>query len=278
MLSSIERPVIHSLSINSWVRYGILPQAKTGISKQSQPSIKRGLKFLYVSLVAIKTKRTNPGSAPFLDRINIPLTLDAHNNTLFAKTIYTQPPSPEVDEAWEALSAIGFTTISTADVIRLGKDPTLTVHHPSDPNAHIVMPTVNHQIHCLNSIRKSVFSEHYWPGGSKSPLHWDHFYHCLGMVLDALQCGANMDPITFNWMELNDSPVLDFNVNMVCRDHKAFYNAWRDEISIEAAEVATWTRQGGEIDVPVPPPWLKLLAEGAFDEEEPEEDHYSDHR
>jgi hypothetical protein len=123
-----------------------------------------------------------------------------------------------------------FSTITSADVRCIGKDPSLTVHLPHNPDAHIILPTVVHQIHCLDSIRKMVFHDHYFPHGSNSPLHWDHLQHCIGLVLDGLRCASSVDPIVMNWMQDQEGPVLDFDISMKCRDHDAFLREWGPRI------------------------------------------------
>lgn len=45
--------------------------------------------------------------------------------------IYRLPPSPEVDAAWDRIStADGIYPVSEADIIRIGKDPSLAVDAP----------------------------------------------------------------------------------------------------------------------------------------------------
>lgn len=154
-------------------------------------------------------------------------------------------------------------TISSEDIRKIGKDPSLTVHEPGNTDAHLVLPSVNHQLHCLNGLRKNIFADYYYPGGSEEPLHWDHLYHCLDLVLQALQCNSNVDLITYNWMELVETPQPDFTMNMVCRDWSAL-KRWQDEFQLDEYEtVGGWKREDGDKNVSVPWQWRKLAeAEG----------------
>jgi hypothetical protein len=43
-----------------------------------------------------------------------------------------QYPSPEVDEAWEALTDVGVVIITEDEIIRLGKDPKTSVKAPPE--------------------------------------------------------------------------------------------------------------------------------------------------
>ena len=195
-------------------------------------------------------------TAPLFDRLPVALLIEHNNNTLYNRNIYSSLPSPSVDAAWDTLSQIRLTTVSTADIVTLGKDPSLTVRSPHDPDAHVVMVTVNHQLHCLNSLRKNLFPAYYFPNGSSAPLHTDHLLHCLELLRHTLTCNANLDLITYNWMEIQSDPVPDFNVNMVCRDWEGL-TAWQDQMAIDMAEWP-WQRQGGERNVSAPWQWWEL--------------------
>src|SRR3569833_3693575 len=112
-------------------------------------------------------------------------------------TIWRQPPSPEVDEAWDYISTEGFEiiTVSETDVVNSGKDPTISLKAPSSwgagDDAYIAQVEVFHQIHCLNELRKEMDYEYYY----KSPpdeLHKSHKRHCIHMLLQSLMCSADV--------------------------------------------------------------------------------------
>ncbi|EHK96556.1 hypothetical protein M7I_7765 [Glarea lozoyensis 74030] len=61
-----------------------------------------------------------------------------------------QYPSPEVDDAWEALTDVGVVIINKEEVVKLGKDPKKAVKAPPE----WAQPDGQHALHCLNAIRK----------------------------------------------------------------------------------------------------------------------------
>jgi len=91
------------------------------------------------------------------------------NNTIFEPSIFRQFPSHEVDAAWSEVTAFGLSYVTPCDVEKLGKDPSLTVHHPDDSNAHLAIVSVNRQIHCLNDIWQILHPDYYYPTGFHSP-------------------------------------------------------------------------------------------------------------
>ena len=63
---------------------------------------------------------------------------------------------------WEHVSRLGYHTITSAGVVARGKDLELTVRAPiywdMGKDAHIVQLDVMHQTHCLNIIRKMIYT------------------------------------------------------------------------------------------------------------------------
>src|SRR3569833_851711 len=144
-------------------------------------------------------------------------------------TIWRQPPSPEVDEAWDYISTEGFEiiTVSETDVVNSGKDPTISLKAPSSwgagDDAYIAQVEVFHQIHCLIELRKAMDYEYFY----KSPpdeLHMSHKRHCIHLLLQSLMCSADVGNITHNWVrnenipEPKIRPMPDFNVVKKCAD------------------------------------------------------------
>ncbi|KAF3917711.1 hypothetical protein ABW20_dc0100293 [Dactylellina cionopaga] len=175
--------------------------------------------------------------APLLDVINIPIKIEQINGSLFPgpnPSIYRLPPSLEVDEAWESVSRVAMFSISTSDVIKLGKDPSKTVRLPESlgfpPETHLAQLDSVHQIHCLNALRKAVFSDYYFDTKKKklNRLHWIHLSHCAGIILQNLMCQSNLDIITLNWVNTQQNPFPDFSVNKKCRDFGTI-KKWQQE-------------------------------------------------
>jgi Mycotoxin biosynthesis protein UstYa len=69
-------------------------------------------------------------------------------------------PSPEVDDAWKALTDIGVVIINGEEVSKLGKDPKKTVKAPPSwgygDDAHLTQPDGQHALHCLNALADTL--------------------------------------------------------------------------------------------------------------------------
>lgn len=170
-----------------------------------------------------------PTTAPLFDQIGIRLDTVVINGTLLntnPPSIYREDPSPAVDAAWDRISNVRTISMSRDDVIKLGKDPLTTAKYPPDfglgPDAFIGEVDVFHQIHCLNSLRKEIFFEHYfagqYPDDKPSTLHKTHTSHCIYILLQNLMCSASVDLITHRWLDVQQHPFPDFNINKKCRN------------------------------------------------------------
>lgn len=159
-----------------------------------------------------------------------PLVSKTVNGTLFdvPKNALRGPPSPETDEAWHRLSEVSSWGISKEDLLKLGKDPDKTVK--IDPkfgfgdDKYAVSLDVQHNIHCLNAIRKYLHYDHYYAAelGPVMPLlHEAHRDHCLLILLQYFTCYPSLDLYTYIWVEGQPGPFPDFAVNRQCRSHEA---------------------------------------------------------
>jgi hypothetical protein len=182
--------------------------------------------------------------APILENIDLGPPLHRYEiNEFFNSpyTIYRGAPSPEVDDAWDSISEIGPVLITSEDVRRLGKDPAKTVRAPEHwgygPDAHLAQVDGQHQLHCLNVLRKWAHYDTYFRpkhGDHPGPLHTNHRDHCLNLLLNFLTCHVSLDAITHFWMDTQTMPSPDFNMNKVCRNHERVLE-WqnRNKISLE---------------------------------------------
>jgi len=111
----------------------------------------------------------NEGIAPlFTKGIQFELDNSSRNDTLWGtnetSSIYIQGPSPEVDAAWDYISAEKgpIITVSRDEAKALGRDPEVIVKAPKSwgmgDDAYPAQIDVFHEIHCLDMLRKEMVS------------------------------------------------------------------------------------------------------------------------
>jgi hypothetical protein len=185
---------------------------------------------------------TNLGIAPVLDALDLRMSLKTLNGLRTDnKTIYRQPPSPEVDAAWNDISMLGFEGIiaSAEDIVKSGKDPAFAIQAPQSwkegSDAYLVEMDVFHQIHCLNMLRKHIHYGYYFKGPITSARE-HHRDHCLYTLLQNLMCKADVGIITLNWMYMEKHgrfmPAEDFSLAKKCVDFDAILT-WAKDNAIQ---------------------------------------------
>lgn len=181
------------------------------------------------------------------------------NGTLFnvAPSIYRSKWSPEVDSAWRSIAAIKTWAISAEDIEKLGKDPSKTIKMPDEfgfgPDKYAVSLDIQHNLHCLNYLRKHLNYDYYYRTkfGDRLPiLDENHRDHCIDILRQTLMCYSSLDLVTYNWVEGQPGPFPDFNINRRCRDHKKLLE-WQEEAFI--ADEIWLTVQLKETEFILPP-------------------------
>jgi hypothetical protein len=156
-------------------------------------------------------------------------------------SIFRADPSPEVDMAWDLISTEGLeiVTIPSSAIYLSGKDPSSAVRAPPSWNrgtdAYLAQIDVFHQIHCLNELRKEIYSDYYYGEHNiPSALHREHKKHCVHMLLQNLMCHADVEVIPHYWVhnekipDPKTRPFPDFNVVKLCRNFDALLGWAKD--------------------------------------------------
>ncbi|KAG8534330.1 uncharacterized protein KY384_001174 [Bacidia gigantensis] len=215
--------------------------------------------------------------SPVFERLNFGTVDKTVDGSLFNEhsLLLRRAPSAEVDAAWEALADIGIVTITTNEVLRLGKNPNNTVKAPPEwgygTDAHLAQLDGQHALHCLNAVRKYAYREHYYPGfyipdpnsnlslnsrpnqnkpqttypGQKEfpAIHQAHLSHCLHLLLQTLTCNPSTDMITHNWVRTQEYPFPDFGIRKKCRDHEGILK-WQGRNKLSEEQWVEMAKRG----------------------------------
>lgn len=175
-------------------------------------------------------------------------------------------PDPAVDAAWQKLELIQSFPITADDVRKLGKDPEVTVKFPIDygygEDAYVAQLDIFHQMHCLNLLRHIAWGEFDRDGKTaKKPyteLHWMHVSHCTEIVAENLLCNANLDVLTFNWVETQDLPFSDFNLRKKCTNFDAIV-AWQDANTETSDRARNFHNTEGAKEIPISDDYYRIF-------------------
>jgi len=125
---------------------------------------------------------------------------------------------------------------------------------------------VFHQLHCLNSLRKTsiINYDYYWgkEWGLEPPVMFEsHIDHCLDILRQNIMCHADVEFATYNWRKTQHNPFPDLGEVKVCRDFEALMK-WQLEVELKD-EPAKWLKMvkpADAVDLPMPPGLDKLQA------------------
>lgn len=188
-------------------------------------------------------RRISPYS-PVLDKFDLSSTLQNINGTFYRPkdggSIARQQPNPEADAIWDEWELTRVYPVSRDTIVKMGKDPT-TVTKLEDEvwglgdDAYATIFDVYHQVHCLNSLRHIAYGEYYNLSMARAHTIKQreiHINHCIDILLQGIQCNANLDLIPLHWVETQEYPFPDMSINKQCVDFDAL-TTWRKENTID---------------------------------------------
>ncbi|KAL5344047.1 hypothetical protein BJX70DRAFT_352466 [Aspergillus crustosus] len=131
-------------------------------------------------------------------------------------SIYSDPPTYEGDQAWEALyNNIG---ISWVDAETASKLPNQTTQIEGS-DKYVVGLDVFHQLHCLNALRKLLYPGRYpMQHNASKEDHIMHIDHCIQSLRESLTCTADISTIFWSWDEAAQKNLPNAHTTHTCRD------------------------------------------------------------
>ncbi|KAI0415494.1 hypothetical protein F5X98DRAFT_365166 [Xylaria grammica] len=168
--------------------------------------------------------------------------LSAQHPLEFNESIWRQSPSDAVDRAWGRITDVAMLEITREQLLKLGKDPETSVHTPPswignsskyDDDRYIAIIDGMHLLHCLNSMRKSLYHnyQHYFPDGYPSS-YGAHLSHCQETLTHWLMCQPSMEFVSFGWYQKREPPFPDFDIMRKCVDFEQILD-WQNEHRLE---------------------------------------------
>ncbi|SMR46131.1 unnamed protein product [Zymoseptoria tritici ST99CH_1E4] len=152
-------------------------------------------------------------------------------------TAYEGIPDDSNEAAWSHLLDAGVVTISPMENARLDHTSAPTRH---DKSKFIVELEVFHQLHCLKWIRDRFWETELAALDSsvlaQFPQRRNHTDHCIDYLRQAIKCGSDLTPITFEWISEINGYIAHHSTQHVCRDFGAIYE-WakrRDDSGLQA--------------------------------------------
>ncbi|KGQ11832.1 hypothetical protein BBAD15_g2423 [Beauveria bassiana D1-5] len=206
------RAKTEALAIESWILYAslsfVLLFVGGVIGYNLRPSTAgSGLAFADTSQLNIYNGVDFP---PFEQRFN---------GSLFKRSPYSGPPTPEMDKTWGRYTEMGSSMLVKIDEddARASTSYSLetAVHLEETQNiGYMASLGLFHQIHCLNMLRKFIYLDYYkekTPDWFSQPYLRPHADHCVDMIREAIMCHGDTSLIVYHWIDGYKDPVPDFS-------------------------------------------------------------------
>ncbi|KAK8094990.1 hypothetical protein PG997_001675 [Apiospora hydei] len=92
-----------------------------------------------------------------------------------------------------------------------------TVPIPGEPGQYVIQLNVFHQLHCLNMLRKRLYSKTDYPPDHEL-MGIEHLEHCYDALRQSLMCSADITPLPWRWVEQMQEAKEVAQVAHTCRD------------------------------------------------------------
>ncbi|KAI5927173.1 hypothetical protein F4810DRAFT_707123 [Camillea tinctor] len=221
-----------------------LPQKEKGktVSINEYKKLRRLLYYsgfiivsLTVACIILAVKLEHTGYTPFFaERVYSPVEdIIRYENVVFStgfgheRTEYQGPPTPERDALWDDLYGFGISRIPRESASKLVNK---TVPIPGEPGQYVIQLNVFHQLHCLNMIRKSLYSDVEYPPDHEL-MGIEHIEHCYDALRQSLMCSADVTPLPWQWVEEVQEAKEVARVAHTCRDFEAV-RTWAKENAV----------------------------------------------
>ncbi|KAI9890545.1 MAG: hypothetical protein M1814_003885 [Vezdaea aestivalis] len=182
--------------------------------------------------------------------------------------LYQSEPSPEVETAWLELIGPyqGIVAIDAEDSAKLAKSSHESVESPMQPGKHLYAPSVFHQLHCLNHIRKAFYREIYYSEiddkeflihksillpSSANVAQLTGLDHCIDFLRQVIMCHADLS-MTYWWNDtyttINDHGATEYTQQYLnfTPGQRSFHSEvqWNIEHKCRALEpIKNWVRE-----------------------------------
>ncbi|KAL8654752.1 MAG: hypothetical protein Q9226_003316 [Calogaya cf. arnoldii] len=156
--------------------------------------------------------------------------------TLFHRlnaTPYAGPPSPAVDDAWDALLAPMHISVSQAELDRDNQD---SVALP-ESGGYLGWMGVFHELHCIRMLREWNYRSYYHRNlSSEEQEHLgQHADHCFEMLRQSAVCHADASLTTFEWSPERSRPMFNASESLhMCVDWELLMESIENRVVHEA--------------------------------------------
>ncbi|KAK1752308.1 hypothetical protein QBC47DRAFT_390241 [Echria macrotheca] len=134
-------------------------------------------------------------------------TFDGSLNRNKSNVVFSGPPRPELEEAWQDILAYQDFHVNADELGEFRGQKSLI--ELSDGSGYYMTVAFQHALHCVQRLHRYMYKEHYHNGLSEDDQFSlrQHTEHCLDWLRQYVQCNADTTLIPIRWAESIPGPV-----------------------------------------------------------------------
>ncbi|KAI1746490.1 hypothetical protein F4782DRAFT_524344 [Xylaria castorea] len=139
-------------------------------------------------------------------------------------SIFSGPPTPEQDHAWDELEKPSFFRVTREELERAGSSFD-NIAELTD-GGYVATLGVYHELHCVRQLRFYLSKEKYYPNLTQVQADYlqHHLDHCLEALRHVVMCHGNTALRSFAWVDPSAQlPKAQSNSNMSCVKWSSIY-------------------------------------------------------
>ncbi|KAF1939249.1 hypothetical protein EJ02DRAFT_457105 [Clathrospora elynae] len=166
--------------------------------------------------------------SPILEKFDLDPTPKKINGSFYPPRdgggIARRQPNLKDDAIWEEWELTRVYPVTRDDLTKMGTDYSTVAKLEDDvwglgDDAYAAIFDVYHHVHCLNSLRHVAYGTYYNRSMARVETVKQreiHINHCIDILLQGIQCNANLDLIPLHWVETQQYPFPDMSINKKC--------------------------------------------------------------
>ncbi|KAF7186202.1 Phenylalanine aminomutase (L-beta-phenylalanine forming) [Pseudocercospora fuligena] len=167
-------------------------------------------------------------------------------------SLWRADPSDEGDKLWKQNWDSHPMLIPLHDMKKMNQDLDYVARWLDDDSMGMVGNQAHHLLHCVDVLRKAVWTDYYWPRGNLNPGHRTHQTHCVDLLRQDIMCRAPTDVYPLIWMEGESQPTPNFNISMKCSNWDGMWDWWRERQMTKSEVDRVWVKPPSVKQWPAP--------------------------
>ncbi|CAO1598248.1 hypothetical protein XANCAGTX0491_002018 [Xanthoria calcicola] len=181
--------------------------------------------------------------SPVLEGIDTDFQEIRFKYSLWYRSPFKGPPTPEVEAAWQEIMQYGQISVTADDIVRIGQNLSSVKYPESAGGGYLATAMGTHAIHCLHYVWQDHYIDSLPEVHSKKQaipeMYERHYEHCVDYIRQNLMCKFDTTIMPFNWVLDHQTPTPNGNTMHKCVDW-GYLQDWLEHRAVPVPEGFKW--------------------------------------